>query len=223
MSPAAPHSPFRPAVQEPAGDAAGERSPLRRPAVAAAAALAAVVIGGGAYLALGGGDGTDVETGVPPVRPPVPAGTASAAPPAAATPEAASAGNARNPFAGNSSAPAVDPGTAGTTAPPAPTGPPAPAATATVAGPTVTVPGPTTTVTVTAGSAPVYLGLYGVTSNGEGEFRVNDEPAYTVAPGAVFAKKFKFVQRTTSSPFCAKVLYGDVTTTLCAGDVKRVG
>jgi hypothetical protein len=86
---------------------------------------------------------------------------------------------------------------------------------------TRTVPGPTATVTA-APPAPVYLGLYGFTADGKAQFRVNDDPGYTVAVGAVFAKSFKFVQKTGVNPVCAKVLYGDVTTSVCDGEVKRM-
>jgi hypothetical protein len=86
---------------------------------------------------------------------------------------------------------------------------------------TRTVAGPATTVTATV--APVYLGLYGFSPSGDALFRVNDRPGFTVRPGAVFAKNFRYVSVTGADPACAVVSYGDERHTVCEGQVERVG
>ncbi len=201
-------------------------SVLRRPAVLGTAVLAAVVLGAGTYVALG--TGVEDDPGAVGAGLRVAAVVPSGVPAPSTTDEPQGAVDVRNPFSGGLPAPSgtrTEPG--GTAAPAAGAGAgmPTPTVTRTVPGPTVTVPGPTVTVTTTATSTarPVYLGLYGVTIDDKAQFRVNDDPAYTVAAGAVFAKTFKFVRATSASPYCAEVLYGDDRTTLCAGDVKRVG
>ncbi len=199
-------------------------SVLRRPAVLGAAALAAVVLGGSTYVLLGTGAQDAAGTAGSGLR--VAEMVPSGAPAPTGADEPQEAVNGRNPFSGGVPAAAgstsddpvaPEPAAGGST--------PAPTVTTTVPGPTVTVPGPTTTVrtTATTTARPVYLGLYGVTIDDKAQFRVNDDPAYTVAPGAVFAKTFKFVRSTGASPYCVEVLYGDDRTSLCAGEVKRVG
>jgi hypothetical protein len=78
------------------------------------------------------------------------------------------------------------------------------------------------TVTAAPKPSPIYLGLYGFTSAGQAQFRVN-ERSWTVAPSEVFAVRFKFVAKVGTPAVCAKVLYGDATVALCQGDVVKLG
>lgn len=241
MSQLAPPAPVRHAEDEAFDEPTGLAAAVRRPAVLGLAALTALVVGTGGFLLLGTGDGTGE---VPPTDPsataPRAAGSPSVSPTGPGTaPGTDSANAARNPFRGLSGggAPAAPARTA--TAPAAPVVPLAPAGPVTTTAPTGVpaatpaappVARPAVTVTRTVRStvtaapkpAPVYLGLYGFTSAGKAQFRVN-ERSWTVAASEVFAVRFKFVAKVGSPAVCAKVLYGDATVALCQGDVVKLG
>jgi len=239
MSQLAPPAPVRHAEDEAFDEPTGLAAAVRKPAVLGLAALTALVVGTSGFLLLGTGDGAGDELGAGPPAAAPRAVLPSASPTGSSTASATGSSNAaRNPFRGLSGgvptgpvvpAPAVPTGPA---VPSAPAGPvttvaPTTVPTVTVAPPAVVRPAATvtrvvrSTVTAAPKPSPIYLGLYGFTSAGKAQFRVN-ERSWTVAASEVFAVRFKFVAKVGTPAVCAKVLYGDATVALCQGDVVKL-
>jgi len=243
MSQLAPPAPVRHAEDEAFDEPTGLAAAVRKPAVLGLAAVTALLLGTGGFLLLGAGDGAGDELGGGPFAAAPRAVLPSASPTGSSTTSATGSANAaRNPFrglfAGSPAGPVTRPpgvptGPAVPVVPVAPAGPVATSAPTTV--PTVTVAQPavvrpavtvtrvvSSTVTAAPKPSPIYLGLYGFTSAGKAQFRVN-ERSWTVAASEVFAVRFKFVAKVGTPAVCAKVLYGDATVALCQGDVVKLG
>jgi hypothetical protein len=200
-SPAAPDQQQGPAPAGPSG-----RPRLRTQVLALAAAGALVAAGVAGYLLLGNGSGDGASSGPVVTH----ASRMTTTPSASATGSAtvttpAVVGTGRDPFAqpsGQASAPAAGSASAGTGAD---------SSTASAAG--------TSAATVTVTAAPsVYLGLYAFTGT-KATFWVNDQ-SYQVDPGGTFAG-FTYTSKTSAT--CAKVTKSGTATTICTGNVTKIG
>jgi hypothetical protein len=199
-----PGAPAAPAPQQgPAPAGPPGRPGLRTQVLALAGAAVLVAAAVTAFLLLGDGSGGGVDAG-----PVVTHAGRTTAPTASATGSAtvttpAVEGTGRNPFV-QPSGQAAGSGSAGT-------------GTGTDGAITsVGAVGSVSTVTVTAD--PVYLGLYAFTGT-KATFWVNDQ-SYRVDPGGAFAG---FVYTGKSSATCARVTRSGTATTICTGNVTKIG